>query len=74
MHGVGEDGVGLLKFDFLGLKNLTTIGETILLAKSMLGEDIDVETIPLDNIKTYEMLARGETATTFQLNGSGMTA
>jgi len=73
MHAVGEDGVGLLKFDFLGLKNLTIIGNTLKLAKKVLNEDIDVDTIPLDDAKTYEMLARGETIATFQLNGSGMT-
>jgi len=73
MHAVGEDGVGLLKFDFLGLKNLTIIGNTIKLAKKVLNEDIDVDLVPLDDTKTYEMLARGETIATFQLNGSGMT-
>lgn len=73
MHAVGEDGVGLLKFDFLGLKNLTIMGNTIKLAKKVLGEEIDVDKIPLHDKKTYEMLARGETAATFQLNGSGMT-
>lgn len=73
MHAVGEDGVGLLKFDFLGLKNLTIMGNTVKLAKKIYGEEIDVDHIPLDDKKTYDMLARGETAATFQLNGSGMT-
>ncbi|MCI5108575.1 MAG: DNA polymerase III subunit alpha [Candidatus Pacebacteria bacterium] len=73
MHAVGEDGVGLLKFDFLGLKNLTIMGNTIKLARKVFGEEIDVDKISLDDKKTYEMLARGETAATFQLNGSGMT-
>jgi len=73
MHAVGEDGVGLLKFDFLGLKNLTIMGNTIKLVKKVYGEHIDVDEIPLDDEKTYDMLARGETAATFQLNGSGMT-
>lgn len=73
MHAVGEDGVGLLKFDFLGLKNLTIMGNTIKLAKKVYDIDVDVEKIPLDDTKTYEMLARGETAATFQLNGAGMT-
>ncbi|MCB9805972.1 DNA polymerase III subunit alpha [Candidatus Nomurabacteria bacterium] len=73
MHAVGEDGVGLLKFDFLGLKNLTIIANTIKLIEKLLGEEIDVEKITNDDTKTYEMLARGETAATFQLNGSGMT-
>lgn len=73
MYAVGEDGVGLLKFDFLGLKNLTIMGDTIKLIKKVLGEEIDVDHIPLDDTKTYEMLARGETGATFQLNGAGMT-
>lgn len=73
MHAVGEDGVGLLKFDFLGLKNLTIMGNTIKFVKKVLGEDIDVDHIPLDDTKTYDMLTRGETVATFQLNGDGMT-
>lgn len=73
MHAVGEDGVGLLKFDFLGLKNLAIVGNTLKLAKKVYDIDIDADTIPLDDTKTYDMLARGETAATFQLNGSGMT-
>lgn len=73
MHAVGEDGIGLLKFDFLGLKNLTIIGNTLRIIKKLRGIELDTETIPLDDKKTYEMLTRGETAATFQLNGQGMT-
>jgi DNA polymerase-3 subunit alpha len=73
MHAVGEDGVGLLKFDFLGLKNLSIMANTVDLVQKIYGEKIDVDNIPLDDSKTYEMLANGETAATFQLNGSGMT-
>lgn len=73
MHAVGEDGVGLLKFDFLGLKNLSIMDRTIALAKKLYDEEIDFVQIPLDDTKTYEMLARGETEATFQLNGAGMT-
>lgn len=73
MHSVGEDGVGLLKFDFLGLKNLTIMGNTLELIHKLKGVELDIDTIPLDNTKTYDMLARGETAATFQLNGDGMT-
>jgi DNA polymerase-3 subunit alpha len=73
MHAVGEDGVGLLKFDFLGLKNLTIMANTIKFAKKVLGEEIDIDHVPLDDKATYDMLTRGETAATFQLNGSGMT-
>jgi len=73
MHAVGEDGVGLLKFDFLGLKNLTIMGDTIKLIEKLRGITLEIDKIPLDDKKTYEMLARGETAATFQLNGQGMT-
>jgi len=73
MHAVGEDGVGLLKFDFLGLKNLTIIGNTLNLIHKMYGEDLDIDHIPLEDEKTFKMLAAGETAATFQLNGDGMT-
>jgi DNA polymerase-3 subunit alpha len=73
MHAVGEDGVGLLKFDFLGLKNLTIMGNTVKLIKKIYGEDLDIYNVSLEDTKTYEMLARGETAATFQLNGQGMT-
>lgn len=73
MHGVGEDGIGLLKFDFLGLKNLAIIANALLLVKEKKGKDIDIEKIPLDDRKTFEMLARGETGGVFQLNGTAMT-
>jgi DNA polymerase-3 subunit alpha len=71
MHAV-ED-AGLVKLDFLGLKNLTIMASTVKLAKKIYGVEIDIDTVPLDDKKTYEMLARGETAATFQLNGDGMT-
>lgn len=64
---------GLLKFDFLGIRNLTILGDAIKLAKSRYTVDIDIENIPLDDPKTFEMLSRGETMGLFQLNGSGMT-
>lgn len=73
MHAVGEDGVGLLKFDFLGLKNLTIMGNTIKLVEKVYEKHIDIDKIPLNDPRTYQMLARGETAATFQLNGQGMT-
>lgn len=74
MHSVGEDGVGLLKFDFLGIKNLSILADAVKRVKRIHGIDIDIENIPLDDTKTFEMLARGETMGLFQLNGSGMTA
>ncbi len=73
MHAVGEDGVGLLKFDFLGIKNLSILADAVDRVKKIEGIDIDIENIPRDDRKTFEMLARGETIGLFQLNGSGMT-
>ncbi|MDO8575252.1 MAG: DNA polymerase III subunit alpha [bacterium] len=73
MHGVGEDGVGLLKFDFLGIKNLSILADSVERVKKIENVDIDIENIPVDDTKTFEMLARGETIGLFQLNGSGMT-
>lgn len=64
---------GLLKFDFLGLKNLSIIAESIRLVEERKGIILDPNKIPLDDKKTFEMLARGETADLFQLNGTGMT-
>jgi len=74
MKSVGEDGVGLLKFDFLGIKNLAILAESVRRVKAVRGEEIDIENIPLNDQKTFEMLARGETMGLFQLNGSGVTA
>ncbi len=71
MYSIEE--AGLLKFDFLGLKNLSIISKTLDLVKKMRGIEIDIQNIPIDDKKTFEMLARGETADTFQLNGDGMT-
>lgn len=73
MHAVGEDGVGLLKFDFLGIKNLSILADAVERVKKIENINIDIENIDLDNKKTFEMLARGETIGLFQLNGSGMT-
>jgi DNA polymerase-3 subunit alpha len=74
MRSVGEDGVGLLKFDFLGITNLSILADAVKRVKKIRGIDIDIENIPLDDPKTFEVLARGETMGLFQLNGSGMTA
>lgn len=71
MHEV-ED-AGLLKFDFLGIKNLSILADAVQRAKEETGDAIDIENIALDDKKTFEMLARGETEGLFQLNGSGMT-
>lgn len=74
MHSVGEDGVGLLKFDFLGIRNLAILADAVKNVQETRGIKIDIENIPVDDTKTFEMLARGETMGLFQLNGSGMTA
>lgn len=65
---------GLPKFDFLGIRNLAFLADSVVLVKKLYGEEIELEKIPLDDKKTFEMLARGETEGLFQLNGSGMTA
>ena len=69
----GEMTVGLLKFDLLGIRNLATIAETFERLKKIEGQILTLEKIPVDDKKTFEMLARGETEGTFQLNGPGMT-
>ena len=73
MYSVDENGAGLLKFDFLGLKNLSIIAATIKLLKKTKNIDLNPDDIPIDDKKTFEMLARGETEDLFQLNGDGMT-
>ena len=62
---------GLVKFDFLGLKTLTTLSTTVALLQQR-GIEIDLSKIPLDDKKTYEMLGRGETIGVFQLESAGM--
>jgi len=71
MHAV-ED-AGLLKFDFLGIKNLAILADAVNLVEKLESITIDIDTIPLDDKKTFAMLSRGETVGLFQLNGSGMT-
>jgi DNA polymerase-3 subunit alpha len=74
MKSVGEDGVGLLKFDFLGIKNLAILADAVKRVKKIRNEVVDIENIPLDDAKTFAILAAGQTMGLFQLNGSGMTA
>ena len=62
---------GLVKFDFLGLKTLTVLDKTVRLLAQR-GIAIDLAEIPLDDLKTYEMLGRGETVGVFQLESAGM--
>jgi DNA polymerase-3 subunit alpha len=64
---------GLPKFDFLGIRNLAILALAVKLVKKIHKVDIDIDRVPLDDKKTFEMLARGETMGLFQLNGAGMT-
>ncbi len=64
---------GLLKFDFLGLKNLSIIADTLDLIEKRHGFYLDLDVLDLNDKKTYEMLQRGDTEDLFQLNGDGMT-
>jgi len=75
MYSITDEygGVGLLKFDFLGIKNLAILADSVDRVRETRGIVIDIDTIPVDDANTFAMLARGETEGTFQLNGSGMT-
>ena len=64
--------LGLLKMDFLGLSNLTTIKNAMRIVKRVYGKDIDIDSLPLDDAKTFAMLRRGETTGVFQLESAGM--
>ncbi len=68
-----NEAVGLLKFDFLGLRNLTILDTAINIVERQRGVKIKLLEIPLDDKKTFESLSRGETMGVFQLSGSGMT-
>jgi len=70
MHSV-ED-LGLLKIDFLGLKNLTIIERTLKLIKYRYNKEINIEKIPLDDAKTFKLLQKAETTGVFQLESGGM--
>lgn len=72
MYTVGEDGVGLLKMDFLGLRNLTIIEETLKFVKKNQNKEINFENVDLNDKKTYELLSSGETTGIFQLESPGM--
>ncbi|MCB9897093.1 MAG: DNA polymerase III subunit alpha [Planctomycetes bacterium] len=66
------DQIGLLKMDFLGLKNLTILQKAKVLLKKTRDIDLDYDALPLDDPKTYDLLKRGDTAGVFQLESSGM--
>src|SRR4029079_7373476 len=70
MHAI--EALGLLKVEFLGLSNLTTLRQAVDLVHDNRGIEIDLDTIPLDDGKTFELLASGETTGIFQLESAGM--
>ncbi|TSC80154.1 MAG: DNA polymerase III subunit alpha [Parcubacteria group bacterium Gr01-1014_29] len=74
MYTIGEDGVGLTKLDFLGIRNLAILENAVRLIQKHCGVEINIEEIPFDDKKTFAMLARGETEGLFQLNGTNMTS
>ncbi|HKF85962.1 MAG TPA: DNA polymerase III subunit alpha [Candidatus Limnocylindrales bacterium] len=70
MHGI--EALGLLKFDFLGLSNLTILRKAVDLIREHRGVEVDLDHIPLDDSATFELLASGETTGVFQLESAGM--
>ncbi len=64
--------LGLLKMDFLGLSNLTIINNALRIIRKVYGNDIDINTIPLDDERAYELFQRGDTTGVFQLESAGM--
>ncbi len=72
MHGV--ENLGLLKMDFLGLRNLDVISDTLALIERSRGITVDIDNVPLDDPPTYELLGRGDTIGVFQLESPPMRA
>jgi DNA polymerase-3 subunit alpha len=66
--------LGLLKMDFLGLRNLTVLDDAVAGIKANRGEEIQLESLPLDDKPTYELLTRGDTLGIFQFDGGPMRA
>src|SRR5262249_61757569 len=64
--------VGLLKMDFLGLSTLTLIADAVAEIKRTTGEDLDIDRVPLDDPKTYQIFQDGQTFGIFQFESSGM--
>ena len=69
--GQVED-LGLLKMDFLGLKNLSIISTAQKIVKQTYGKDIDLAKLPLDDEAAYQLLSRGDSTGVFQLESAGM--
>ena len=70
----GVESLGLLKMDFLGLRNLDVIDDTLKAIKITRGIDVDIDNVDLEDTKTYELLQRGETIGVFQLESTPMRA
>ncbi|CAN2238454.1 DnaE DNA polymerase III, alpha subunit [actinobacterium SCGC AAA044-D11] len=68
------ESIGLLKMDFLGLRNLSVLDDCLLNIKANKDIDLDLSTLTLDDLKTYQLLGRGETLGVFQLDGGPMRA
>ena len=68
------ESIGLLKMDFLGLRNLSVLDDCLLNIKANKNIDLDLSTLTLDDLKTYQLLGRGETLGVFQLDGGPMRA
>jgi DNA polymerase-3 subunit alpha len=64
--------IGLLKMDFLGLRNLTILEDAVAGIKANRGVDVDLDRLPLDDKPTYELFARGDTLGVFQMEGGPM--
>ena len=75
MYSIADDygGVGLLKFDFLGLKNLAVLADSIKRVKKIQNIEIDVDKMAIDDEKTFQMLTKGHTMGVFQMASAGMT-
>ena len=71
-EGKEVEGVGLIKMDFLGLKTLSIISSVLKNIKKYRNIDIDIDNIPIDDIKTYELYGAGNTVGTFQFESDGM--
>ncbi|KXK09342.1 MAG: DNA polymerase III subunit alpha [Microgenomates bacterium OLB23] len=67
-----NEAVGLIKFDFLGLRNLTIIDNALKFVKKHTGNTIDIHNVPLDDKKTFALLSQGKTVGVFQLESRGM--
>jgi DNA polymerase-3 subunit alpha len=70
--GGDVEAIGLIKFDFLGLKNLTLIADIVRRVKETRGVEVDLATLPRDDPKSYKIFCKGETVGIFQMESSGM--